>query len=93
MGFVTALATLSSLKCEGKRNCKLNACFSILIFVIEAASLVFMRSRHVSISAFHVDGKHKEDAFQWASVRDEIEEKKGWKICMFVNFPDVVLLG
>lgn len=56
IGFVTARATFSSLKWIGKRNCKFKACFSILIFVIEAASLVFILSKHVSMSE-----KHKRD--------------------------------
>lgn len=50
IGDVTALATFSSRKCWGSRNCKFKACFSILILVIDAASLVFILSKHVSIS-------------------------------------------
>ena len=53
IGFETARATFSSRRCTGRRNCKFNACFSILIFVIDAASLVFILSKHISMSEKH----------------------------------------
>lgn len=51
IGFVTALATFSFLKWIGSRNCKLSACFSIRIFVMAAANLVFISSKHDSMSS------------------------------------------
>jgi hypothetical protein len=50
IGFVTARATFSSRRWMGRRYCKFRACFSILILVIDAASLVFILSKHVSMS-------------------------------------------
>lgn len=50
MGFVTARATFSSRRWAGRRNCKFKACCWIRNLVIEAASLVFILSKHVSIS-------------------------------------------